>query len=121
MPRERIHDRRTPSPYTRTGATRMMYSSDLMPGLTGIALELNRTSKGAFLGIDFRRYLQEMMAPFGESSPTTLEAVSAKDVPERIFQVLTDRDYCYLSADRIAPYRKDIVARVSEAVTNNQP
>jgi hypothetical protein len=99
----------------------MMYSPDLIPGLTGIAVELNRTSKGAFLGIDFRGYLQEVMAPFRETPPGAPESVSAKDIPERIFQVLTDRDYCYLSADRIAPYKKDIIARLSDAVAKNRP
>jgi hypothetical protein len=118
---ERNHDRRTPSPHTGTGAIRMMYSSDLVPGLTGITVELNRTSKDTFLGIDFRGYLQGTMAAFREMPPAPSRQVSIRDLPERIFQVLTTREYCYLSADRIATYKKELERQISDAVATNRP
>jgi len=99
----------------------MMYSSDLTPGLTGINVELNRTSKGAFLGIDFRGYLQGTMAAFREMPPVPSQQVSIRDLPERIFKVLTTREYCYLSADRIASYKKDLERQISDAVATNRP
>jgi hypothetical protein len=98
-----------------------MYSSDLTPGLTGITIELNRTSKDAFLGIDFRGYLQETMAAFREIPPPASRPVSIRELPERIFQVLTTREYCYLSADRIATYKKELERQISDAVATNRP
>jgi hypothetical protein len=97
-----------------------MFSSDFVPSLTGISIDASRASKDTFRGIDFRGYLQEAMAVFREPLPACAEPVTA-DLPERIFDVLTSREYCYLSSARVAPYREQIIDFILKAVTNAQP
>jgi hypothetical protein len=97
-----------------------MLSSDLVPSLTGISIDARRVSKEAFRGIDFRGYLQEAMAVFSEPLPRCAEPITA-DLPERIFDVLTSREYCYLSSARVAPYREEILGFISTAVAKVEP
>jgi hypothetical protein len=97
-----------------------MLSSDLVPTLTAVSIDPRRVSKEAFRGIDFRGYLQDAMAIFKEPLPGCSEPVSA-DLPERIFQVLTSREYCYLSSARVAPYRAEILGFVSKSGMTGEP
>jgi hypothetical protein len=99
----------------------MMYSSDLAPSLTGISIDPHRASRDAFRGVDFRGYLQDTMAVFHQALPGLSELVSPADLPERVFQVLTSREYCYLSSARVAPYKEDALRWITQAVAEERP
>lgn len=66
-------------------------------------------------------YLAALMSGFRSAGAPAGEPVRAEMVPERVFEVLSSRDFCYLSKRRIAAYRKGILELIREAVRQAEP
>lgn len=98
-----------------------MFNPDVMPSLTRAPAAATRQSRDAFRAIDYRAYLLETMATFRQLPAGPSEPMAAPDLPDRIFQVLTGRDYCYLSGARVAPYREEILGWISKAAAGRTP
>ncbi|HKE95979.1 MAG TPA: hypothetical protein VKB34_16850 [Povalibacter sp.] len=69
-----------------------------------------------------REYLSALMASFSSPyAPAKAELAADADLPERVFDVLTNREFCYLSKTRVAAYRGDILRLVANATTQGTP
>ncbi len=64
--------------------------------------------------------LARLMAAFCESHAEASSRASAL-VGDAVFDLLTERDYCYLSKSRVAPYRQMAVACIERAARNAEP
>jgi hypothetical protein len=97
-----------------------MHTTDTSPTLTLISLDATRVAREAFHTPAYRAYLHETMAAFAEPLPAA-QPIADTAVPRRVFEMLTAREYCYLSADRAAPYESAIVATLARAVAARAP
>lgn len=97
-----------------------MHTSDTSPTLTLVPLDATRVGREAFRTPAYREYLLETMAAFSQPLPAA-QAIADSAVPRRVFELLTSREYCYLSAERAAPYEGPIVATIAMAVAARVP
>jgi len=65
-------------------------------------------------------YLETLMSGL-RLAATPDDATDSGQMPERVFEVLTSRDFCYLSKTRVAPYRPSILAHVVESQRRASP
>lgn len=69
-----------------------------------------------------RKYLEAVISSLpGATDRTPPDVVEAAQVPERVFDVLTNREFCYLSKTRVAPYRAGVLGAVAEAQRRATP
>jgi hypothetical protein len=99
----------------------MLHSAELPPGLTHLAVEAGGLPWDVLRAADCRAYLLETMAAFGEPLRGSSEPMTAGDLPERIFRVLTAREYCYLGTARVAPYKEEILRWIARAIASRGP
>ena len=66
-------------------------------------------------------YLERLMSGFLGPTASDAEAVVLETVPERVFDVLTSRDFCYLSKARVAAYRQSVLALLAASVRRREP
>lgn len=66
-------------------------------------------------------YLEAVVAGLHGPSASADGAVHPAQVPDRLFNVLTHREFCYLSKTRVAPYKAGILAAVAEAQRRSTP
>lgn len=99
----------------------MMIYSDASPSLTGISVDLNRATREAFRGIDFRGYLMATMAELREPLPITTRTTVSPLLPARIFEKLTSAEYCYLSGARADPYKEECLRRIARDIAAQVP
>jgi len=66
-------------------------------------------------------YMARLMRGFGKPAASPAEPAALETVPERVFEVLTGRDFCYLSKARVAMYREDVVSRLAASVRKREP
>jgi hypothetical protein len=66
-------------------------------------------------------YLERLMSGFPGPAPSDAEAVVLETVPERVFDVLTSRDFCYLSKARVAAYRDSVLSLLAASVRRREP
>jgi hypothetical protein len=66
-------------------------------------------------------YLETLMSGLHPAAATPDDAADSGQMPERVFEVLTSRDFCYLSKTRVAPYRPSILAHVVESQRRASP
>ena len=66
-------------------------------------------------------YLAAVMAALSASLPTGAEEVAVDEISERVFEVLTGRDFCYLSKIQVAPYRERVLALIREMARAAEP
>jgi hypothetical protein len=66
-------------------------------------------------------YLEALMSGFRPTALTPDDATDSGQIPEKVFEVLTSRDFSYLSKTRVAPYRPSILAHVVEAQRRASP
>jgi hypothetical protein len=103
----------------------MMYSPDLMNDetltLTRVAIDPKHVSRDAFRRADFRAYLVDLMSAFREPLPRATESIPPELLPAHVFQLLSSTEYCYLSGERVAPYRIGIHEWVARAVAAGEP
>jgi hypothetical protein len=63
-----------------------------------------------------KTYLEAVVSGLrGASGSAPPGIIEAAQVPERVFDVLTNREFCYLSKTRVAPYRAGVLQAVAEA------
>jgi len=67
-------------------------------------------------GTALRAYLEAVMAALSASSPTSAEDGAVEEVSNKIFDVLTAREFCYLSKIRVVSYRESVLALIREMV-----
>ena len=72
-------------------------------------------------GTALRAYLAAVMAALSASPPAGAEGVAVEEISERVFEVLTGRDFCYLSKIKIAPYRASVLALIRGMVRAAEP
>jgi hypothetical protein len=68
-----------------------------------------------------KAYLVTLMAGFSASPGTGSPNVNADSAPEYILDLLTNRDFCYLSKSKVSGYRESILALVRDAVRRREP
>lgn len=69
-----------------------------------------------------REYLSALMASFSSSHALPKqEGGDGVPLPQRVFDVLTHREFCYLSKSRVAAYRDDILRLVANATQQGAP
>jgi hypothetical protein len=69
-----------------------------------------------------KTYLEAVVSSLhGTTDSAPPGVVGAEQVPDRIFDVLTNREFCYLSKTRVAPYRAGVLAAVAEAQRRATP
>jgi hypothetical protein len=66
-------------------------------------------------------YLRALMAGFEPRSAAREALVEDRDVAARVFDVLTGREFCYLSKTKAAPYRAEIHSHVGRAAALAKP
>ncbi len=68
-----------------------------------------------------KAYLEALMAGFSAASSTGTPSVSADSRPEAVLDLLTNRDFCYLSKSKVSGYRESILALVGDAMQKGEP
>lgn len=61
---------------------------------------------------DLRCYLDGMMEKLGGRHAPVSPRFSGAATPQTIFDILTERSFCYLSKSRVAPYRDEVFSRL---------
>ncbi len=82
--------------------------------------EIEMTDGQAELPV-LKGYLETLMSGLRPAAATPEGATDSGQMPERVFEVLTTRDFCYLSKTRVAPYRPSILAHLVEAQRRASP
>jgi hypothetical protein len=72
-------------------------------------------------GTALRAYLAAVMAALSASPPTGAAGIAVAEISERVFAVLTGRDFCYLSKIQVAPYRESVLALIRGMVRAAEP
>jgi hypothetical protein len=67
----------------------------------------------------FRTYLEQVMSNF-QHVPLSNKIQTPPD-PKDLLNLLTGRDFCYLSKTKVAPYREQILHHFAEAIRNQEP
>jgi len=75
---------------------------------------------------DVKGYLDALMSRLragarAGSDPAGQEPIAADRVPQAVLDLLTGREYCYLSKSRVAAYRESILGIVGEAARRGGP
>jgi hypothetical protein len=65
-------------------------------------------------------YLEALMAGFSASTSTGAPSVRADGGPEAVVDLLTNRDFCYLSKSKVSGYRETILALVRDAMRRGE-
>ena len=65
-------------------------------------------------------YLAALMASFG-ALPNRAEEAPPDSLPEKAFDILTNREFCYLSNSRVLPYRAEVLRLISNAIRQDRP
>jgi hypothetical protein len=68
-----------------------------------------------------REYLSALMGSFASQHAPLADNVDSGLLPQRVFDVLTHREFCYLSKTRVASYRADILRLVANATQRGVP
>ena len=68
-----------------------------------------------------RWYLEEMTSSFTPRSVPARASESVESVAARVFDVITSRDFCYLSKSRAATYRNDALCWFEQAIRRGEP
>ena len=66
-------------------------------------------------------YLRDVTSRFTAWPAASCEPIAPELIATRVFEVLTSRDFCYLSRARAAVYRDAVLTSISEAVSCNRP
>ena len=66
-------------------------------------------------------YLERLMSGFPGPAAADAGAIDLATVPERVFDVLTGRDFCYLSKARVATYREPVLELLAASVRRREP
>lgn len=66
-------------------------------------------------------YLERLMRGFVKPPAACAEAAALETVPERVFEVMTGRDFCYLSKARVGVYREGVLSRLAASVRKREP
>jgi hypothetical protein len=66
-------------------------------------------------------FLQKVMLDISSSPNGSVDALRRQAVPGRVFDILTSRDFCYLSKSRVAAYREHILRLIAGAVHASEP
>jgi hypothetical protein len=70
---------------------------------------------------ELNSYLKRLMHGFLKPAASGVEVADLETVPERVFDILTSRDFCYLSKSRVAIYREGVLAPVAASVRKREP
>lgn len=68
-----------------------------------------------------KAYLEGLMVAFRSPLVTHDEALDAQKVSEKVFDVLTSREYCYLSKSRASAYQESVLPTANSAVRQGEP
>jgi hypothetical protein len=68
-----------------------------------------------------KTYVEALMSGFRASASTGAPGASADKAPEAVLDLLTNRDFCYLSKSKVSGYRESVLALVREAVSRGEP
>ena len=72
-------------------------------------------------GAALKVYLEALMTGFNEPGSTGSQTMRADEMPARVLDVLTSRNYCYLSKSKVAGYRDSILGLVGDALRRGEP
>jgi hypothetical protein len=72
-------------------------------------------------GVTVRTYLETLMADLRRPSTTDNQGLDADKVPHKVFEVLTNRDFCYLSRSRVFRYQEGVLSAVNRALRQAEP
>lgn len=67
------------------------------------------------------RYVSDVISEIDRCGAVRWNHQPVGQVPERIFEILTHRDFCYLSKTRVTPYKQDTLAHISRAIARGAP
>ena len=70
---------------------------------------------------DVKVYLEALMADLRSAGSFDTERVEPASIPGRVFDVLTNREFCYLSKARASAYRDGILAQIAADVAQERP
>lgn len=71
--------------------------------------------------VTLRTYLEALMARLRLPSTTDDPGLDAEKVPQKVFEVLTNRDFCYLSRSRVSGYQAGVLSAVDRALRQAEP
>lgn len=66
-----------------------------------------------------RKYLEQVMSNLQDTSRSSKSRPTP--APEDLFDLLTSRDFCYLSKTKVVPYREQILHHFAEAIRKQEP
>lgn len=68
-----------------------------------------------------RMYLETLMAGLRLPSMTDGQGLDADKVAHKVFDVLTNRDFCYLSRSRVSGYQEGVLSAANRALRQAEP
>jgi hypothetical protein len=71
--------------------------------------------------VTLRTYLETLMAGLRFPSTTEHQGLDAEKVPQKVFDVLTNRDFCYLSRSRVVRYQEGVLSAANRALRQAEP
>ena len=71
--------------------------------------------------VTLRKYLDALMTGLRLPSGTDTQGITADRVPHKVFEVLTHRDFCYLSKSRVSRYQEGVLGVANRALTRGEP
>jgi hypothetical protein len=71
--------------------------------------------------VTLRTYLEALMAGLRLPSTTDNQELDADKVSQKVFEVLTNRDFCYLSRSRVSGYQEGVLSASDRAFRQAEP
>jgi len=71
--------------------------------------------------VTLKAYLEALMAGLRLPSTTDNPRLDADKVPHKVFEVLTNRDFCYLSKSRVSGYQAGVLSAADQALRQAEP
>lgn len=67
------------------------------------------------------RYISDVIEEIDRCGAVRWGHQPVGQVPERVFEILTRKEFCYLTKSRVAPYKHDALGHISRAIARGAP
>ena len=81
----------------------------------------HRDGRCEILRETLNEYVTQLMSSFFKTDARSPNKINPDEIPEKIFDILTGREFCYLSKSQVVFYKKSIVELLHESVRAGDP
>lgn len=81
----------------------------------------DRIGNGGILLETLKEYLAQLMNSFSRANTSVPHVSNPEKIAEEVFDILTRREFCYLSRLQVVPYKEEILEQVRRSVREGEP